>query len=436
VKFFEMAATKIVIIGNGIAGFSAASTLRRLSEDCDITMVAHEDIPLYSACVLPDYISGKISRDNTFVKKEKDYKHLGIHTLFGREVKEVDPHGKTISLDNGRTLAFDRLVLATGSDALLFGERKKGIFKLKTLEDADDILEHQGSSAVVIGAGAIGLEIAIALHSRGYRVTMIEMMNQILPLGLDQRGAYKVKGMLEERGIVVLNGERAIRMSGENQLKGLATDKRELECDTLIWAVGMRPNVDLARQAGITIGAKGGIKVNAHMETSASGIYACGDCVESPDILTGEPYLNLFWHNANRQGSVAAHKCVNQSIMYPGSQNILNVNIFGSQVVGFGFTEDAVHRFQDVPVIHRQLDDLSIIEHDQNGSYYRLVILGDRCIGGQFINITRDIGLLWSIMVKGMSIVGLFEMLANKALMERRPWLHRIRPFFLKQITG
>jgi NADPH-dependent 2,4-dienoyl-CoA reductase/sulfur reductase-like enzyme len=425
-----MSAMRVVVIGNGIAGFSAAETIRGLDEQCEIAMIARETAPLYSACVLPYYISGKISRDHTFVRTNKDYSRLHIHTHFGLEVKEIDPHRRTVTLDDGRSLPYDRLVLAIGSDAVVFGEHKKGIFKLKTLQDADEIIEHDGNNAVVIGAGAIGIEIAIALHSRGYKVTMVEMMDQILPLGLDQRGADKVRGMLEERGIPVFNGERAISTLGRERVEGLVTDKRELGCDTLIWAVGMRPRVELATQAGIAIGQTGGIRVDAHMETGVPRIYACGDCVESPDILTGESYLNLFWHNANRQGSVAAHNCIGQTADYPGSENIVNVDIFGNQVAGFGFTEEAIHRFQDIPALRGKQTDLSIIEHEQDGSYYRLVILGDRCMGGQFINITRDIGMLWGIMVKRTSIAGLLEMFANEALMDRRPWLHRVKPFF------
>jgi NAD(P)H-nitrite reductase large subunit len=421
---------KAVIIGNGIGGFSAASMMRRLNEQCEITMIARETTPLYSACVLPDYIAKKISRNQTFVKTDRDYQQLGIHTLFGYDVKEVDPHSRTVTLNEGRSLPYDRLILATGSDAMVFGERKEGVFKLKTLNDADDIRDHKGSNAVVIGAGAIGIEIAIALHSKGYDVTMVEMMDQVLPLGLDQKGADKVRGMLEERGIAVFNGERAIRTLGGERVEGLVTDKHELGCDTLIWAVGMRPQVELARQAGIAIGQTGGIRVDAHMETSISGIYACGDCVESPDILTGESYLNLFWHNANRQGSVAAHNCMGKATAYPGSQNIVNVDVFGNQVVGFGFTEDAVNRFQDIPALRGKLGDLSIIENEQDTRYSRLVVLGDRCMGGQFINVTKDIGMLWSIMAKGTSIAGLRRMFANEALMDRRPWLHRVKPFF------
>lgn len=422
---------KVVVIGNGIAGFSAASSIRLLDRNSDVTMISTETTPLYSACVLPDYISGKIPRERVFVKEIKDYEQIDIHTIFGLEVKEIDPIAKKVAMDNGKHLSYDNLILAMGSEAIVFGEPKKGIFKLKTLNDADEILKHNGKKAVVIGAGAIGIEIGIALYDKGYDVTIIEMLDQILPLGLDQKGADKVKGILEEHGIEVFNEERAETVLGEDRVEGLVTNMRELECDTLIWAVGMRPRVELARQAGIEIGDKGGIRVDFHMETSVSGIYACGDCVESNDILTGEAYLNLFWHNANRQGSVVAHNCVGLPADYPGSQNVLNVDVFGNHVAGFGFTEAALYRFKDIDALDGKLSDLSVIEREKNGSYYRLVIVGDRCMGGQFININEGVGLLWSIMFRRRSIEELHKIVRNEELICHRPWFRRIRPFFM-----
>ena len=177
-----MTAMKVVVIGNGIGGFSAASNIRHLDDNCEVTMISTEKTPLYSACVLPEYISGKIRRENTFVKEESDYKQLGVHTLFGHEVKEIDAHAKKVTIDDGKALPFDRLVLATGSEAISLGEPKKGVFKVKTLKDADDIIAHEGRKAVVVGSGAIGIEVAIALYHRGYEVTIVEMMDQILPI--------------------------------------------------------------------------------------------------------------------------------------------------------------------------------------------------------------------------------------------------------------
>ena len=423
---------KIIVIGNGIGGFSAASTIRRLSRKCDITIVSKETTPLYSPCVLPDYISDKIRREQTFVKNEEDYKKLGFKMLFGSEVREIDGSAKKVVIDNGKSHSFDKLILALGSDAVTFGESKKGIFKLKTLHDADEILKHKGENAVVVGSGAIGIEVAIALHHRGYQVTVIEMLERILPLGLDDKGASKVKGILQNFDIKVINGERAIEVAGQDHVEGLVTDKRQLSCDTLVWAIGMHPNVDLARKAGVELGAKGGIRVNSHMETNIKGIYACGDCAETNDILTGKASLNLFWHNANRQGAVAGHNCMEIDANYRGSENVLNVDVFGNHIAGFGHTKTSISGPTSPGKNGMQEDGISIIENERNGSYYRLVIFRDRCIGGQFINIHKDLGLVWSIMFRKRSIKELLRLIENEEVLDRRPWLQRIRPYFRK----
>lgn len=425
---------KVLIIGNGIGGFSAATKLRHLDFPCEVTILSAEPYPLYSACVLPDYISGEIPRERTFVKSMEDYETLGVHALFGDQVKEVDPIAKRVFTERGGKIPFDKLILATGSEPIVFGEPKRGMFKLKTLKDADEILKHGGRKAVIIGAGPIGVEIGIALFKRGYSVSMIEMMENILPLGLDVKGALKVKSMLEERGIEIFTGERSEETLGKEEVEGIKTNKRELDCDTLIWAVGMRSRVELAKQGGIEIGEKGGIKVNSWMETSIPDIYACGDCIESNDILTGEPYPNLFWHNANQQGMVVARNCAGVSTDYPGSQNLLNVDVFGNHVAGFGFTEAALNRFRGIKAFNGKLADISIIEREKNGTYYRLVIVGDRCMGAQFINVDlsqRAMGLIWSLMLRKRSVEGLLKILRDEKLLCHKPWLRRLRPFFM-----
>jgi NADH oxidase (H2O2-forming) len=425
---------KVAVIGNGIGGFSAASTLRSLNPQCGITIISAEPHPLYSPCVLPDYISGEIPLERIFVKSKKDYSDLGIRTLLGQEVKEIDAKNKKVAMDHGKSISYDKLILATGSEPIVFGRLKRGVFKLKSLKDADEILKHGGRKAVVIGAGPIGLEIGIALLKRGYNVSIFEMIEHILPLGLDVKGALKVKRMLEERGIRVFTGERSEEALGKEEVEGIKTNKRELECDTLIWAVGMRPRVELAKQGGIEMGEKGGIRVNSHMETSIPDIYACGDCVESDDILTGEAYPNLFWHNANQQGRVVARNCAGFSTDYPGSQNLLNVDVFGNHVAGFGFTEATLRKFKDIEALKGKGSDITIIERENNDSYYKLVIIGDQCMGAQFINVDlsqRAMGLIWSLVLRKRSIGSLLRILGDEELLCHKPWLRRLRPLFL-----
>jgi NADH oxidase (H2O2-forming) len=424
---------QVVVIGNGIAGFSAASTLRHLNRLCEITVISTESTPLYSPCVLADYISGDIPRERVFVKSFLDYDRGSFTPLFGHEVREIDPAGKRVFTDRGTSVPFDKLILATGSRAILLSELKKGVFKLKTLKDADEILGHRGKKAVVIGGGPIGIEAGIALFRKGYRVSMLEMMDHVLPLGLDARGASKIEAILEDRGIEVFPGERSEAILGTDRIKAVATNRREIECDTLLWAVGMRPSVEMARTSGIQLGDKGGIRVTPRMETNIPDIYACGDCVESKDILTGEPYPNLFWHNAKRQGMVAARNCAGLPTDYPGSHNLLNLDVLGNHVAGFGFTEAALNRFRDLKAFEEKPQRISIIEREKNGSYYRLVIAGDRCMGAQFINIDltqRAIGLFGSLILQKRSVEGLRRILETEGLLSHKPWLRRVRPFF------
>jgi NADH oxidase (H2O2-forming) len=424
-----MAKSKVAVIGNGIAGFSSASTIKRLDDGSDVTVFSEESVPLYSACVLPNYISGSISRERVFVRDLEDYKRLGLRTIFGCTVKEIDRVAKKVFTSDGQIFSFDKLVFATGSEAVLFGERKKGIFKLKSLKDADDLLAHKGRRAVVVGSGAIGLEVAIALHLKGYKVAVIEMLESLLPMALDKHGAEKVREIIEGQGIEVYLGESATVVVGGESVQGLVTSRRSLECDTLIWAVGMRPRVTLARELGLKLGEKGGIRVDSHMETSFPGIYACGDCVETDDMFTGAPSLNLFWHNANRQGAIAARNCIGLRRAYPGSQNILNVDLFGNHVVGFGHTETAMRRS-----CHKNGDDptdLSVIEKEEVDRYFRIVLFKDRCVGAQFINVEKDLGLVLNIMSLRKELKSIQRVFDKRTSISQKGWLGRINPLFL-----
>jgi len=418
---------KVVVIGNGIAGFSAASTLRRLDHECDITVISDEDTSLYSACVLPEYIGQRISREQTFVKHREDYERLNLRLALDKRVERIEPSQKRILLHKGESYPYDKLIVATGSRAIMFGEPKEGVFKLKSLADADSIVSHKGSKAVVVGSGAVGIEVAIALHHRGYQVSVIEGEERILPLSLDKEGAGRVTRALEAAGIEVIVGELASEVLGSKRVEALATKKCELACDTVVWAVGMRPRTQLAKEAGVALGNRGGIAVNERLETSVPDILACGDCVESIDVLTERPSLNLFWHNANRQGVIAARSCLGPTARYRGSESFLNLDVFGNHVVAFGHTEVALSR----PASPGGEDAaVKVIENERNGSYTRLVIQGDRCLGAQFINVKKDTGLMWSLMFRKRSIQEILGVLENQDQLERRPWMKRVQPFF------
>lgn len=419
---------KVVIIGGGIAGFSAASTVRRLDSRAEITMISKEGYRLYSPCALPEYVAGRVPRQKLFLKTDQDYKQLRIHALFGRKVEEFDPVKKRVYLQNADSFSFDRLVLALGSEAVVFDQTKKGIFKLKTLGDADNILKHNGKRAVIVGSGAVAIETAAALRDRGCRVTIIARFDHIFRMGLDKRPADIVQGILEEHGIRIVCGENVRTTAGDYYVEGITTDKTRYECDTVVYAIGARPRTELPKKAGIAVGETGGICVDSFLETSSPGIYACGDCVEFRDTVMGETTLNLFWGNANRQGRVAATNAVGFPAVYHGSNRIVSFNIFGNHVAGFGYTRAALSKLKLRGPFAGERDDVTIVENEMGHSYYRLLIFGDQCVGAQFINVTEAMGLVWSIMYRKIKVSKLIEALENKKWIHRKPWLERIRP--------
>ena len=416
--------TRVVIIGNGIAGFSVAAAARRLSPKSEIVMASAEAEALYSPCVLPEYISGKISRERTYVKAFEDYARLRVETHFGRVVERVDTDAGRVWLDNGKSLAFERLVLALGSRAVQIGEHKPGAFVVKSLVNADALIGHKGKKAVVIGSGAIGIEVAIALKKRGYDVEILAALSRILPLGLDEKTANRAQEILGSNGIHVALNEKAAMVTGGTKIEGLKTDRRELKCDTIVWAIGMKPNVGLAISAGIRVGPKGGIEVNSHMETSVPGVYACGDCIETNDLISGKTSLNLFWHNANRQGRVAGCNSVGFPSDYLGSENLLNLDVFGRHVVGFGLTVSALKEGGIDPA------NISVIEDEKENTYSRLVFAENRCVGAQFINPGREAGLIWGLVRQRKPIDLLLELFGKKEVPSRRVLLTRVKPFF------
>ena len=416
--------TKVVIVGNGIAGFSAAAAARRLSPESEIVMVSAEAEALYSACALPEYISGKITRARTYLKAFEDYARLGVETHFGRQVERVEPDAGRVWLDKGKSLDFERLILALGSKAVQVGEHKQGAFVVKSLANADALIGHNGKKAVVIGSGAIGIEVAIALKKRGYDVEILEALSRILPLGLDEKTANRVQEVLRSNGIRVALNERAMAITGDTTIEGLKTDRREMGCDTIVWAIGMKPNVGLARSAGIQVGPKGGIEVNAHMETSVPGVYACGDCIETNDIISGKTSLNLFWHNANRQGRVAGCSSVGFPSIYFGSENMLSLDVFGRHVVGFGLTVSAMKEGGIDPA------NISVIEDEKEDTYGRLIFAENRCVGAQFVDPGREAGLIWSLVRQRKPIDLLLKSFGKCAVPSRRALLARAKPFF------
>ena len=320
---------KIVIIGGVAAGPKAACRAKRLMPEADITMVDQDSFISYGGCGIPYYVSGDVSdekelrstsfhavRDEAFFAAAK-----GITVRSSTRARAIDRQAKQVTVENLHSgvreeLPYDQLMLCTGSTPNILpidGRDLAGVYTVTDLHKAiavkEDLARGRVSRAVVIGGGAIGIEMAEALGDLwGVETTLIEYMDQLLPRLTDRSFAAMLEKHLRDQGIAVHTGESAIGLEADDQGRvcRVITPKRTIDTDLVIMSVGVRPRGELAREAGLQVTAHGGIVVNDRMQTSDPDIYAAGDCVVIPHLITGKTSYGPMGSLANRQGRVAA----------------------------------------------------------------------------------------------------------------------------------
>ena len=349
---------KVVVIGGVAAGPKVASKIIRLMPQTEVTVVERGKFLSYAGCGLPYYISGVVKeqaelmstpvgvvRDPIFFQKVKN-----VRVMNQTEATEVDRAGKCVRVRNVPSgqesqLHYDKLVLATGATPVLPpipNVTLDNIFALHGVHDTEGIkaalAEGKARDVVIVGGGLIGVEATEALVERGCRVTMVEMLPQILNM-LDWEIAKLVEQHMQSHGVKVLTGTKVESFQGEGKVTAVVTDRGVLPAEMVILAIGVRPSVDLARDAGLEIGATGAIKVDQHMQTSDADIYAAGDCVESVDLLTGRPCYVPLGSTANKQGRVAAVNICGGNDTFPGVLGSTICKVFDYCVGRTGLTE-------------------------------------------------------------------------------------------------
>lgn len=385
----------IVVVGCGIAGDQAAFSAKSADPEARIIIFTQEPQPLYSACVLADYVAGEIPKSRVLLRRPEDYESAGIELLLSKKVMDLSPDRRILHLEDGE-LSYDKLVLATGSHSFippLPGLDKKGVFTLKNLSDADLLREVTGRSAAVIGSGPVGIEAAVALRRRGFAVVLFELLDRVLPGLFDPPIAKSLQTLLVKEGIEVHTGERLLEILGDGRVKAIRTDKGRVPCDLVVLVIGMRPDVSLTKKGGIELGASGGIQVDDAMATSREGVWACGDCIESRDRITGRRGLNMLWHNARWQGNIAGANAGGERRLYSGSMNITTVNIFDSGAATVGALAS------DIPE-----DEAKVIHRKGPWGEFRLVLQGERLVGVQALGRIERVGGLLGILLRGGQI--------------------------------
>jgi NADH oxidase (H2O2-forming) len=346
---------KIVIIGAHAAGVDAASACRKKDRTAEITLITKEKNAGYSRCGLPFVIGGQIPNfENLIVFSSAYYKMLKLNLKRETKVLEIDKKTKTINSINrdGKTerVEYDKLIISTGASPFMpriRGYEKRDIMSLRTLEDGkkiDQVVKKGAKSALIMGAGLIGLETGIALKERGLDVTIVEMLPQILPAMLDLDMAKQIKEMLEQKGILVLTEKRVEEIIGDDNAAGVIAGGEEIKADVLMSAFGVRANTKLASEAKIALGTTGAIKTNSRMETNIEDIFAAGDCAEVPNLITHKPSCSQLGTIAVRQGKVAGTNAGGGYALFEGVLASAVTRLFNTEVGSTGLTVNAAKK--------------------------------------------------------------------------------------------
>ena len=349
----------VVVVGAVALGPKAACRFKRLEPDSKVTMVDYSDLISYGGCGIPYFVSGDVSdasqlqstsfhmvRDAKFFQNVKD-----INVLINTRAVSIDRNNKTIKVQNildqrEEDIPYDQLVLGTGSRPKRLsipGADLKGVFTVSNLHEAmaikQGLANGEVEKAVILGSGAIGLEMAEALADLwGIDTTVIARSDQLLSRLVSPNMARMAQCHLEENDVSVHLNESVLRFEGADQVERVITDKGVIDANMVIMAVGVIPNGDLAKEAGLNVSAGGAIMVNERMETSDPHIFAGGDCVEIRNLLTGKPGFFPSGSLANRQGRVIGTNLAGGDAKFEGAVGTFVIKVFEMSLASAGMT--------------------------------------------------------------------------------------------------
>ncbi|MCW0484337.1 FAD-dependent oxidoreductase [Gaoshiqia sediminis] len=417
---------KIIVIGGSAAGPKAAARARRMDEFAEITMFQKGPDLSMASCGFPYFVGGFFDDRNKLlctptgvVRDPKFYWNAkGIVARINTEITRIDRRKKTVEykdLITGETgvQTYDKLVIATGATANrppIKGIELDGISTLQSMQDADYLrkIRDEGKikKAVVIGGGLIGIETLEALQLSGIELTMIELLPQLLTF-LDWKLAKLVENYLKTKANVITKNGVAEFIGENGKLVAVKLQNgTEIPCELAVVAIGVRPNVALAREAGIEIGSLGGISVNEHMQTSDPDIYAAGDCCEITNLITGQKVLAPYGDLANLEGRVAGENCIRGNVAtFPGTiqTGVCKLFEYGVGITGLSEEKALAAGIDFVKVINASPDKpgfmdgkllvTKLIAETETGT-----ILGAQCVGPG--DVSKQLAI-WATAIKG-----------------------------------
>ena len=377
--------THHVILGAGPAGVIAAETLRKHAPADTITLVGDEPEPPYSRMAIPYLLIGNIDEPGTYLRKTADHFERLRITQVRAQATAVDSAKRTVTLDNGQTLGFDKLLIATGSHPVrppIPGMDSAGVHPCWTLDDARAIarLAQPGARVLQMGAGFIGCIIMEALKQRGVQLSVVEMGDRMVPRMMGPTAGGMIRDWCETQGVQVFTGTKVEAIQAGTPLKVQLSGGRTVEADLVISATGVRPAIGYLKDSGITCLL--GVLTDEHLQTNVPGVYAAGDCAEAFDKVSGKTIVSAIQPNAAEQARVAALNMVGQQAELMG---VTQINVLDT----LGLISSSFGNWEGLPGgQHVELTDKA------NHRHLSLQFKGDQMVGCNSVGWTEHVGVM------------------------------------------
>ena len=358
---------KYIIIGNGVAGTTAAAHIRKLDISGEITILSEEATAFYSRIRLIEYLAKEADKKDIVIHKDDWYEKNNIKLLLSTPVIEIDKDNKQVVTAGGDALQYDKVLIATGGISFvppIKGSDKKGVFTLRTIKDADEIM-HYGEDkkkVILIGGGVLGLEAGNSLRKTGHEITVVEFFPRLLPRQMDPEGAGILKAQMEGMGFAFYLGAKTKEIVGDDGAAGIVLeDGTKIDGDVIMISAGVRPQAELAIKLGLPVNK--GVYVNDRMETGMRDMYAAGDVIEHRERFYG------IWTAAAKQGEVAGINMAGGDAAYEGTTMSNVLKVVGIDLAAAGDI-DADMKYQ------------SIVKKDVEKYIYKKLVIQDSILSG------------------------------------------------------
>lgn len=393
----------VVIIGNSAAGLSALETFRKYNSDAKVTIISKEGGLAYSRVLLPYYLRGKVEYDTFFIRDKAYYDNMNVDYVEAA-VTKVDDTNNVVHLDNGETMQYDKLLIATGSHAMkppVPGLDAEGVFNMWTLDDAEKLEPYfeKGKRVMVLGSGFVSLQAAWAALYKGLDVKIIELAGRIMPTVLDEKGAELLSDQIVKLGAELRCNTMTERVEKNDDGSFTIYTKGEepFDVDFIIVGTGVRANIALVNDTNVETDR--GILVSPNMQTSVENIYSAGDVAQGPTTFGDKHMIHALWPTAIEMGKIAGANLAGKELSYEGSLNMNTTQMFDVTVSSMGNFNDG------------QGDHVEVLDGKVFGGYgyVKIVFENKRVVGATAVGSTDIVPLLGKLrtIIKKKEIVDL-----------------------------